>query len=88
MAAQRGGARRGAGRPRELPEWEREEVAHDFLHGMAAAAFAKWRKPYRAEIIRRLADEYSVSDRMVVRCINEFLPAVRSQNRTNKKGRV
>lgn len=82
-----GGKRSDAGRPRELSDDDRQEVAHDFVARMQHARERKWPRGYRKPIIADLADTYDVTERMIVRCINEFVPAIRAANRKVKFGR-
>src|SRR5262245_30586585 len=65
-----GGRRKGAGRKRELTFSVRRAIANDYFARMQDT-------PRRQAIIRDLMAKYSVTHRMVERCLAQFLPAIR-----------
>jgi hypothetical protein len=71
-----GGRRKGAGRKRELGFSDRREIACDYFARMQEAReFGDTLR--RDAVIRKLIAEYKVTHRMVVRCVAEFLPDIR-----------
>jgi Arm DNA-binding domain len=73
-----GGKRKGAGRKRSLPEWDRKDIARDYFARRQIRRQDK--PPRRATVIRELMAEYNDSGRMIERCIAEFLPTIRLNN--------
>ena len=70
----RGGRRKGAGRKRKLTVSNRQEIASDYFARQQEGRDFDHR---RDAIIDELSAKYGVTDRMVKRCLVEFLPAVR-----------
>ena len=70
----RGGRRKGAGRKRKLTVSDRQEIASDYFDRQQEGRDFDHR---RDAIIDELSAKYGVTDRMVKRCLVEFLPAVR-----------
>jgi hypothetical protein len=75
-ANNRGGRREGAGRKRELALSDRQKIASDYFARQQESR-DRGDKPHRDTIIDELKAEYGVAHRMVVRCLAEFLRAVR-----------
>jgi hypothetical protein len=66
-----GGRRPGAGRPRVLAAWEREELAQDYRVRKQIWAELEFRRGVRPAILRELAATYDITERMVERCLEE-----------------
>jgi hypothetical protein len=70
-----GGTRKGAGRERKLPFSKRREIATKYFEKRSQVD-----PPRRDPLIRELMAKYAkdkVTHRMVVRCVAEFLPDIR-----------
>jgi hypothetical protein len=70
----RGGRRKGAGRKRKLTVSDRRKIVSDYFARQQEGRDFDHR---RDAIIGELSVVYGVTDRMVKRCLVEFLPAVR-----------
>jgi hypothetical protein len=68
-----GGRRKGAGRKRELTVSDRRKIASDY-HARMQKIRDLGNTPRRDAIIRKLMAKYNVTHRMVVRCLDEWLP--------------
>ena len=73
----RGGRREGAGRKRKLTVSDRRKIVSDYFARQQEGRDFDHR---RDAIIGELSVAYGVTDRMVKRCLVEFLPAVRWNN--------
>jgi hypothetical protein len=74
-----GGTREGAGRKRKLPFPKRREIATKYFEKRSQID-----PPRRDALIRKLMAEYKVTHRMVVRCVAEFLPDIRRNDKMFK----
>lgn len=74
-----GGKRSGAGRRRELGFSDRREIASDYFDCMQnrRKLALQSNAARRESVIRKLMAEFSVTHRMVERCVAEFLPDIR-----------
>jgi hypothetical protein len=68
-----GGRRKGAGRKPKLTLSSRQKIAREYLdHMLEPREFGD--TPRRDALIRKLMAKYNVTHRMVVRCLDEWLP--------------
>ena len=68
-----GGRRKGAGRKPKLTLSSRQKIAREYFdHMLGPREFSD--TPRRDALIRKLMAKYNVTHRMVVRCLDEWLP--------------
>lgn len=77
----RGGRRAGAGRKKGdgLNDRDRKDIAQEFIDLMHIFAHLGEPRPYRGRAISIIAAEWNISRRMVVRCYDEFGPAIKKR---------